>query len=313
MNGKDDPAIYGVQGGVNYDNSPEFIGYGNGERCYENPSSGFISTKSNDAGAYIPCGRGGQIFDNQTPYYLLKNQNLQWTKTNIDEMLYIDGVVTTPGKSFAWGRYREGGQYKVGKVHWVSGQAGNEWAGFYVQQADDGERRLTKDFEILSCRPKRDQTPCGTFIKYDPVNGREDPNFKGFLGGFNFDNTKEFIGYGDNNACHEYPCAGFISTDTDYAAGAYMACKHGGSFDNKNAYYLAKNQNLKWKATQMSEVNSIGNILKTPNDRIAWGRIKYEGQYRVGKIHLDWGFYLQMQNNTEKRFENSFEVLTCET
>jgi hypothetical protein len=52
--------------------------------------------------------------------------------------------------------------------------------------------------------------PCGTFVKYDPINSRTEPELKGVLGGIDYkDGSYQYVGYGNND--FGPACAGQVS------------------------------------------------------------------------------------------------------
>lgn len=89
------------------------------------------------------------------------------------------------------------------------------------------------------------KSKCGTFVKYDPVNNRTDPEYYGVPSGFNYkDETVTYVGYGSGKGCsiHGMPmenCIGYIST-TSGSAGFYSTCTESlpQIFDTSTAFFL---------------------------------------------------------------------------
>lgn len=157
--------------------------------------------------------------------------------------------------------------------------------------------------------------PCGTFKKYDAINARTDPDCHGFAGGIDYDGTEQFVGYGDNKVCNQIPSSGFISTGHgNKSAGAYLPCCPL-SFDNETAFYLLKHPNLKWVPTNAETKFQHKNAVTIEgNYKFAFGRVYYEGEYRLGKLHYDIPdnqLYLMRAGGSQTSFSKKFEILTC--
>lgn len=164
--------------------------------------------------------------------------------------------------------------------------------------------------------------PCGTFVKYDPVSGRTDPETYGVIGGIDYkDLSYQYVGYGNNDntfACKgQNPCPGYINTNVS-SAGIYMSCATGLFRDTQSVSYLLDHPDLMWYPTNSD------NMLKVPyaiilngTNGLMWpfmvGRTLYKGQLTLGKAHVGNGFFLLnfWGDNGEERYMDNFEVLTC--
>lgn len=151
-NARNAPETSGFAGGINYDSSNEFVGYGNGI-CgipSEGSSPGFILTEPNKSGLYVSCSSGLRFFKG-TSYYLLKNTYLTWenvlsvTPTSRSGLLLNSTVYP-----FLIGRFFYQGGYRLGKVH-VGSKA---VTGIYFTNENNKELFFDKNYEILKCVPQ---------------------------------------------------------------------------------------------------------------------------------------------------------------
>lgn len=87
--------------------------------------------------------------------------------------------------------------------------------------------------------------PCGTFLPYDPINGKTDLENFGFPGGVHYvNNSIQYIGYGNNAWCGAMNTApGFILS----GSGCYMPChrSRNNTFDDVSCKYLTWHPSLR--------------------------------------------------------------------
>lgn len=176
--------------------------------------------------------------------------------------------------------------------------------------------------QASKCQITNNTDVCGTFLKFD-LNADPDsptsPRILGVVGGINFDNTPQYVGYGDSGCLRppQNPCPGFISLDSSsLAVGTYMSCGSGIRYGGDNAYFLKNHKNLRWidsnnqdMLTQWEAIRIVG---KTWSFMV--GRIMYEGDYRMGKVNYNndiYGFYMIDENGNEIFFATGFQILTC--
>lgn len=138
-----------------------------------------------------------------------------------------------------------------------------------------------------------------------------DLQYHALKAGQNFDGNPEYVGFGDNPNCGEYPAAGFVVPAGPKGAGAYMSCNVGQSFDNVNASFLIDSTKYRWMMSTSATVMSDSTALVLHGNRDwRYGRVFYNGAYRVTKIHPNTNLYMIDETGAEKSFSN-FEVLTC--
>lgn len=113
------PELYGVVGGVTFDNKTQYIGFGRNFCGYpaQIPCPAYIQTEK-PAGAYTFCANTTNFDDNQA-FFLLNHTDLRWVDTNSTHIKSIPTILKVTGLyySFAIGRSFLKGQYRVGKVH----------------------------------------------------------------------------------------------------------------------------------------------------------------------------------------------------
>lgn len=88
--------------------------------------------------------------------------------------------------------------------------------------------------------------------------------------------------------------------------------------DNKTSFYLLNHPSLTWVATNNTDMMTLPNTLKL-NAGGSWpyfyGRVMYNGSYRVGKLHAGggaFGFWVWIEP-VQFSSTSGFEVLTCAT
>lgn len=178
---------------------------------------------------------------------------------------------------------------------------------------------------------------CGEFIKFEPdfnSNTRENrPDIYGFAGGFDFDGSTQYVGYGDDRCGLASDYVGPVNRSGGYiltklsSAGARICCQLKGQYvDRENAYYLLNNKNLEWVQTNgfefqtgRYEMTTESQILRAGSGKkkFMFGRVKYQREYLIGKVQFEdlkefWsGFYMTDENKGTKYYESGFEILTC--
>lgn len=142
-----------------------------------------------------------------------------------------------------------------------------------------------------------------------------DPVSYGFVGGYYYkDNSTQYVGYGTfSGYCTvENPCPGGIQLTP--TPGAYVTCANIPSVDSKSAYYLLNHPNLNWVRSNASNTiarNIPGGITITGNTyTFYFGRILYNGLYRLGKVHAVNGKMFLEVAGTENTY-TCYDVLTC--
>lgn len=215
-------------GGVDYrDLSYQYVGYGNNTVCVgQSQCPGYININSTAPGAYFSC-YNGLVRDQDTAYYLLDHVNLQWVDANSSSILSVPNLIILNGTDgilwpMAFGRVFYNGQWTLGKA-----LIGN---GHYKVQiyGNTGEITYLDNFQVLTCTPQtsgqittqrvpirststvvttstvattttKPSLPCGTFVYYDPIKGRLDPDTYGVIGGVDYnDLAYQYVGYGKN-------------------------------------------------------------------------------------------------------------------
>jgi hypothetical protein len=252
INGRNDPDYWGVPGGYNWrDGSIEYVGYGNANSCAKMTTCpGYILTNSDQPGCYMPCQKyRNESFDSTDAYYLAWHPNLRWVETTVNRADKVSGVLYKDIQKrwfLMYGRLCVNDQSRVGRIHYAA-----DLVRFINDSYGYKQLGATTKVEVLVClkdpppppvrpdyippdedcqlpptAPKDTNTvlgPCGTFIPYDSVNARTDPEFYGVPGGFNYDDgTIEYVGYGNASSCAGMTtCPGYISTN-EGSAGCRM-------------------------------------------------------------------------------------------
>jgi hypothetical protein len=338
------PELYGVVGGQTNNMTSgvtiiEYVGYGNVSCGGLLP--GYIKTSS-PAGAVISCQDGKQ-FDDKDAYFLLKHPNLQWVNTSSTNISSVQNILGVKGQSSnVFGRffYYYMFNYQLGRVQVETG------IGLYYLNERDGQYFTSTGFQVLTCVPSSttqaltdppittttetttvsstttsstteattnppfdsNLQPCGTFMKYDPINQRNYPELYGFAGGLDYDMTTiEYVGYG-NVSCGLQP--GYIRVSTP--VGAIISCPSGRQVDEKNAYFLLKNANLQWVDTDYNNIIDVPNILRIDGQsEILFGRLLVNNQYQLGRIYIRDAFNYILDGTYQEGYSTTFQVLTC--
>jgi hypothetical protein len=167
---------------------------------------------------------------------------------------------------------------------------------------------------------------CGEFIKFDQTANQDSrearPDIFGFAGGVEYDNSPQYVGYGNNQDCPDKPkanpCSGYILLNTQYPGGRMTCYGTGMTYDSQTSYFILNHQNLKWVTTNYIDMlNEDALTVKNMYWKWAFGRIYYKKEYRIGKIQLNYdsnqqrGFYMTDENYRTKFFSSGFQILTC--
>lgn len=158
------PEIYGFKSGEIFEtgeNYSTYAGYGtyNGLACAGYPIPSVISTFPEEEGAYLPCG-GSRLKDTDSVYYVLNHPNLQYVRTNIDDVNNVAGALRISGyttQDFMFGRFQYKNKTIGGKINIDS------WPGFWAWTVD-GEIGNKYNFEVLVCQPNPVPTTTTTTI-----------------------------------------------------------------------------------------------------------------------------------------------------
>lgn len=162
----------------------------------------------------MPCQKYlNESYDRSDCYYLAWHPNLRWVETPVNTADKIPGVLFKDVSTrwyLMYARLCANNVARVGRIH---------YAADIIRFMNDtfGYKQLgaTTKVEVLTCTkdappppvrpeypppeencqapptsPKNSTTilgPCGTFISYDPINGRTDPELYGVPGGYNYD------------------------------------------------------------------------------------------------------------------------------
>lgn len=153
-------------------------------------------------------------------------------------------------------------------------------------------------------------------MAYDTVNNPNGPAMNGFAAGIYMkDNSTQFVGYGHYPSTSPLfvtsPSSTFILLNPP---GALMSGGNG-TLDNTKAFYLLNHPSLTWILTNQTEMMNLPNTIKLNLGTYPYffGRVMYNGSYRVGKVHAGngaFGLWIQLVTN-EIRISDLFEVLTC--
>lgn len=171
--------------------------------------------------------------------------------------------------------------------------------------------------KILKFDPDSIEYVLGTFVPYDASYDYKTPEVDGFQAGISLkDNiTKQFVGYGSSCGDQDpVPCS--IETNKTNR-GCYISCGDKGAFDNQTAFYLLAHSKLTWTKTDVRRMPTVSNTLKvfTGGLSMMFGRVFYEGNYRVGKVYIQTktgrdGLYLTTSKG-EIFLRSKFEILSC--
>jgi len=304
----------GVVAGVYEDGTLAFVGYGNNSNsnCNVYPCPGRVTTNPANPGIYMPCGATDQ-YDIGQVSFLLNHPNLKWELTDVNHMNNLVGRIQVPRYSatpFLFGRIKIGNYTQLGKVR--------NWPDYAFRFMQDGnENTFYSGFEVLTCTTP---PPCGTFVKYDPINNINDPAIKGFSAGPAQDDTAAYVGHGNSNqgnANCQNPCPGRISTNP-LKPGAYMPC-YGQIYDPTTAYYLLNHDDLRWVRTDYINMRTLSNavqVMSYTGYPMLYGRIKIGDHYTVGKVHNGNGYfagYFPVDDGSEQTLYYGYDVLVCDS
>lgn len=178
------------------------------------------------------------------------------------------------------------------------------------------DKLATSERELSEIKSFARNPTCGTFIKYLPDNDRVAPGFYGFVGGVHYTGRPEYVGYGNSNCGgNQNPCAGYIDISLPNPGG-YFSCSSL-MYDRNGSYYLLQHPNLKWVATDITAMKTQQTAVKLVGaiHTFLYGRALYNGQHRLGKVHIntgDLGLYIQLEDNNKfTKYTTGFEILTC--
>ena len=159
----------------------------------------------------------------------------------------------------------------------------------------------------------------GSFVKYDPVNGINDPATKGFSAGPSKDGTEAYVGHGkvSKSNCDAYPCPGRLTTNP-LKPGIFMPCA-GENFDNSQASYLLNHDDLRWVRSDIYAMQTLTKAVKVTTYTgfpFFYGRIRIGDHYQLGKIHNGNGYvsgnFIE-DDNSETTLNFGFDVLVCDS
>lgn len=162
--------------------------------------------------------------------------------------------------------------------------------------------------------------PCGTFVKYapnaDPTSVQANPDVYGFAAGIDFDNSTQYVGYGKCQG-ETQQRSGFITTNPA-DPGARLICDYVPvDFSaTKSAYFLLNHNKLMWAQTDRKDMLNQRNVVSIGTDvKFLFGRVFYQGRYRLGLAQLDDfpEFYMADENGKLLYYASDFEILTCST
>lgn len=158
-------------------------------------------------------------------------------------------------------------------------------------------------------------------MPYDPVNGKNDPVRYGFKAGKYYkDGSTQYVGFGGFKGYCEIQSQVPAAIQLTPKPGAYMSCLNRPYVDKKTAHYLLKHPDLQWVKTNNKDMHSLQNALKVnpaPTEHFLFGRIKIDGEYRLGKVEArgginEWdGLWVEGQT-AESHHKRGFEVLVCD-
>jgi hypothetical protein len=139
--------------------------------------------------------------------------------------------------------------------------------------------------------------------------------FEGFQGGISYhDNTtKQYVAFGSScDPRYKYmPCYIVKSDDGDRCN---VLCDKEFSVKNQ-IFYLELHSKLKWITTDVNSMLNIKGILKITGGGypLMFGRVFYEGNYRLGMIHaIDEPYSFKFQGpDGLLSYTQGFEILTC--
>jgi len=141
------PDAFGLYAGVNYDDTPQYVGYGYCPDFPPFPVSGFISTNTSRPGACLLCNTFYDIAylysDTEDSYFLLKHPNLKWAQTNANEFSTLRNAVKI-GDDGLFGRVFYHGRYRLGRVPSITPASG-------IIDENDVGKFFDEDFQILTC------------------------------------------------------------------------------------------------------------------------------------------------------------------
>lgn len=161
--------------------------------------------------------------------------------------------------------------------------------------------------------------PCGTFVKYDPINAPNDPATKGFAGGYNLLNLTAYVGYGNVSCNSQKPLPGFIVTNptAPKKPGVYITCNNGEQFDDQFGFYLLNHPNLEYKPANSTSLWKVPGALKRNSTSyiFCYGRFFTGGRYLLGKVRntdASGTSSTMFYNTASGEVQSSvYEVLTC--
>lgn len=143
------PEIDGFAGGIFYgDNSTEYVGYGNFRQsnCVSGgPAPAYILTNPSKPGGYLQCSILDD-YEKDEIFYILKNPDLKWIPTDIDNIHKLAGLINVPGAvfpTFWFGRVKYEGIYYLGKYYLPDER-------FYITTSE-GYKGFKTGFEVLAC------------------------------------------------------------------------------------------------------------------------------------------------------------------